>query len=381
MPHRSMLQPPVPLLLLVTLLAVGCRSPLSGQSAVPRAEPDPRPVVHSGESNPPIVGVPVQHVVVISVDGLGSSFLAKLLKAGMVPSFARLQKEGAWTHNARTNHGTTVTLPNHISMVTGRPALAVEGMAAATNHGYTSNVVPGPMETFHRGGNPELTYLPTLFDVAHDWGLVTGMFASKPKFVLFSRSLDGDSGAQDATGRNDGRAKLDQFVINEDTQKLVGAFVEILARTPPHLSFLHLRDPDTAGHVSGWGGAGYMDAVRRADTQIGMVLEVVTHNPALKGRTAIIVTSDHGGTGQSHGEPGIAEHYTISFHVWGPGIPAGADLYDVAAGSYANPGITRPLPTAAKQPIRNGDVANFALYLLGLPPVPGSSIKGHLDQR
>ena len=41
-----------------------------------------------------------QYVIQISVDGLGTAWLEPLLKAGDLPNFERLEREGAWTHNA-----------------------------------------------------------------------------------------------------------------------------------------------------------------------------------------------------------------------------------------------------------------------------------------
>ena len=39
----------------------------------------------------------------------------------------RLMRQGVWTLNARTVHESTQTLPNHTSMVTGRPVTATGG--------------------------------------------------------------------------------------------------------------------------------------------------------------------------------------------------------------------------------------------------------------
>ena len=67
------------------------------------------------------------------------------------------------------------------------------------------------------------------------------------------------------------------------------------------------------------------------------------------------------------------EDYTIPFMAWGPGIPAGANAYDVFPTRH-DPGTGRPDYNDPLQPLRNGDTGNLALSLLGLPPIPGSTM-------
>ena len=49
------------------------------------------------------------------------------------------------------------------------------------------------------------------------------------------------------------------------------------------------------------------------------------------------------------------------------------------AATRRNPGTCHPLHTDPVQPIRNGDGANLALKLLGLGPIPGSTINVRQD--
>ncbi|MEM1043545.1 MAG: alkaline phosphatase family protein [Bacteroidota bacterium] len=307
---------------------------------------------------------PVQYVIHVSVDGLRPDAVTRQL--GSLPAFSRLRAQGAFTDNARTDATFSNTLPNHTAQLTGR------GVSGPDGHGWTTNTLPAPTATLHSNRG---AYVASAFDVAHDHGLRTGLYASKPKFVLYERSYGAEHGAPDTTGPDDGRAKIDTFVVDPDTKDLVARFVAGMQAEPLHYAFVHLRDPDAAGHLWGWrlwGWHPYMKAVRYADGHIGTILDAVLADPRLAGRTAVIVTSDHGGSGHSHLKDN-PEHYTVPFYVWGPGVPAG-DLYDLNPETREDPGEDRPGFGAEVQPIRNGAVANLALGLLGLPPVPGSTI-------
>ena len=306
----------------------------------------------------------VRYVVHVSVDGLRPDAVARQ-SADALPAFARLRTEAAFTANARTDPDYRNTLPNHTAQLTGRPVVGARG------HGWTINVDPAPGATLHSNRG---AYVASAFDVVHDAGLSTAAYVSKSKFSLFDDSYDAGDGAPDTTGADDGRDKIDTFVYERDTDQLVERVVADLGGSPAAYTFVHLRDPDATGHWRRWSvreGSRYLRAVRRADDRIGRILDAIEGDSRLRGRTAVIVTADHGGSGRHH----AAErplHYTVPFYVWGPGV-APASLYALNPGTRADPGAANPGLDAARQPVRNGDAANLALRLLDLGPVPGST--------
>jgi len=314
---------------------------------------------------------PAQYVIHISVDGLGSSWLEALQKEGELPSFKRLEAEGAGTHNARTDFDYTITLPNHTSMVTGRPVKDKTGAAVAiAGHLWTVNTDPGD-KTIH--GNRH-DYVKSTFDVAHDNGLRTAMFASKGKFRLYDQTYDEKMGAPDTTGPDNGRDKIDLSVITGDSVKLMERYLAEMKANPFNYTFLHFHDADTAGHAHTWGSPEYKAAVKAVDGYLAQILELIANDERLRGKTAIILSADHGGTGLDHGYNSNPLNYTIPFLVWGAGV-GHKDLYELNSSSRVNPQTGRPDYTATDgQPIRNGDGGNLALKLLGLPPIPDSLI-------
>lgn len=128
--------------------------------------------------------------------------------------------------------------------------------------------------------------------------------------------------------------------------------------------------PDTAAV----GHAEYNNTLIAIDGYLGRIFNLVSCNETLKAKTFIVLTSDHGGSGISHSDAADPLNYTIPLLVWGPGVAAGADLYALNTTTRLNPGTGRPDYSAPIQPIRNGDAANLELKLLGLEPVPGSTI-------
>lgn len=314
----------------------------------------------------------IDHVVLVSVDGLAPRYLQRLARAHRVPAFTRLVKNGASTKNARTDPTNTYTLPNHISMLTGLPVIAPPCAPPEQGHGYTSNDDPSTRESIHDSGNPARSYTPSVFDVVHDHGFSTAMFASKSKFRLLTNSYN-DAGATDEVGVDNGRRKIDIVEINENLTVLTNALTRTLVRAPPNFSFVHFGQPDSAGHDEGWGSEEYLDAIVDVDAALGRILTLIENEPRLAANAAVILTADHGGSGSRHSDSDNPDNFVIPFHVLGQELPAGGDLYSIVGERRAapkhsvNPGFELP-----DQPIRNGDAGNLALALLGLPPIPGS---------
>ena len=146
-----------------------------------------------------------------------------------------------------------------------------------------------------------------------------------------------------------------------------------LATKSRAFTFLHISLPDVAGHAHGWLSPAYLAAVKRSDYLIGRVLATIGKTPESSEHTLVLVTADHGGRGPTHLDPTVYADYRVPFFAWGPGVPAGADLYALNP-TYADPGTKRVGYAAALQPVRNGDVANLVLDVLGLPPIPLSEL-------
>lgn len=310
------------------------------------------------------------YVVAVSIDGLGSSYMQHLIDAGKLPHFQALQTQGAGTTNARADYNITVTLPNHTSMLTSRRIAEAEG------HNWTSNTDPAKGVTLHSNKG---AYIASVMDVAHDHGLRTGIWATKTKFSLFKVSYDPSTGAPDTTGVDNGRNKVDCFEVTK-TSALTEHFVALMSTQPCQFAFVHFGDCDGAGHRDGWGSESYYTALAYLDTQLGAIMDLISTNAVLKGKTSLIVTADHGGFGKDHSDSKLVLDYTIPFYVWGAGVTPG-DLYAINATTRQNPGERRPEYSEVKQPIRNSEVGNLALSLLGLPAIPGSMVDARQDLR
>ncbi len=220
-------------------------------------------------------------VVLVSVDGLRPDAITP----EVAPVLTSLMQRG--THaSVCYNDLPSVTLPNHATMLTGR---------VADHHGLLVDfAIPGTI--------PQ----PTLFDVAAEAGLRGAFFASKTKLAFLSHpDVEVES------------------LIEPDTDALVMAVVEQITPDGPDVIFVHLRDPDSTGHRSGWMSAGYLAAVTHMDTLIGQVVAALDADASRE--SYLIVTADHGGVGLNH-FLNVEEDRRIPWIIVGPDIAAGRAL-------------------------------------------------------
>ena len=251
-----------------------------------------------------------RNVVVVSIDGLRPDAIVRY----GAPTLQRLMREGSYTLNARTIDPST-TLPSHTSMLTGQPP---------ERHGVLwNNVVSAKADSIE---------LPNIFSVARAHGYTTAAFFSKAKFEPLQRR--GTLDYSQAPGGLFGRW------LSERTMTDVAGYLQ---DARPNLLFIHLTDPDAAGHSAGWMTPEYGRAVLTADAAIDRLLGVAERAYGA-GNFSLIVTADHGGHGTGHGTKD-PQDVTIPWIAWGEGVRRG--VLDETA-------------------IRTMDTAATVLWLLGL---------------
>lgn len=290
---------------------------------------------------------PAASVLAVSIDGLNPGAIRRLGR-DRAPTLHRLIDEGASTMNARTARELTITLPNHTGMLTGRRVDADRG-----GHGVTWNDDRREPRTVHAAAGERVR---SVFSVVHDRTRPTALFASKTKFTLFQRSWG---------------SKIDRFKVRESNVRLMRLVRADLVENDRAFRFVHFSKPDVVGHDRGFLSPAYLDAVADVDRLLGRLLAAIEKDPALERGLVLVVTADHGGKGDGHGDATRYADYRVPFLTWGAGVAAGADLYDLNP-DYARPGTSRTTYATAPPPIRNGAVANLVTDLLGLGPVPGS---------
>lgn len=278
---------------------------LATMGATPTADPD-RPI-----------GVVSDHVVVISIDGLRPDAIDEF----ELETLQRLRLEGSTASDARTILPSK-TLPSHTSMLTG---------VTPDVHGITFN---------RSMGEEENVQVPTIFELARAQGFSTAAFFSKAKFRHLQRPDAYDYWQAPASN-------LDNWMAT----RTVRDAVQYLEHERPNLLFVHIGEPDYAGHTMGWMGRFYGMATRRADAAVARVLQAA-EDAFGTGNFTVIVTADHGGHDRDHGTEAESD-VLIPWLIWGKGVapgssPAGVRTMDTAATALWLLGVPRPTQWAGR---------------------------------
>jgi arylsulfatase A-like enzyme len=182
--------------------------------------------------------------------------------------------------------------------------------------------------------------VPTIFQLADAAGLRTAAFFSKAKF----NHLVTPGSPDYAQAPTFGLAPRGAVRTSEDAAWYI-------RRARPHLTFVHLAEPDYAGHTIGWMTPAYGANVAIADRALARIVAAADETFGAGGYT-LIVTADHGGHGRNHGVSGDdPRDVTIPWIAYGARVRAGTRL------DTAN--------------VRTTATASTALWLLGVP-VPAS---------
>jgi hypothetical protein len=232
----------------------------------------------------------IKRALIVSIDGLRSD---ALLRAD-APTLRGLMAHGSFTLWARTT-AVAVTLPSHVSMLTGVPP---------GKHGIEWNTVL-PLS------KPVYPAWPTLFELARAAGYTTAMVAGKAKF----------SALEKPGSLNWSFVPGDVVITDRAVADTASSWI---ARFAPEVLFVHLPSVDSVGHAKGWGSPEQLEAIGVADRCVREILDALGRK-RVRDATVVIVSTDHGGAGRSHGadDPRSRE---IPWIASGPGIAHDRDL-------------------------------------------------------
>lgn len=277
-----------------------------------------------------VSAVPAQagkHSLVIALDGLrgdgienaSTPNMDKLINGTWAPGY-----KGAFAHYAQTmTDAAPNSGPNHVGIMTGVTATK----SRVTNNG---NVAEGDYETYPH-------YLTLIKN--HNATLNTAYLVTWGTDMQIANSADLKIDSTDA-GNTENAVKIMNGTFASSDWPM---------GTSPDAVFLFLDDIDAAGHACCFNinDTGYTDEITEVDGQVGRILEAIKNRPNFASEDwQIVITSDHGGRGSSHGIH-AADNYTIPFLVASKDVNQGylqgvPKNYDAAPTALAFMGVTVP---------------------------------------
>jgi hypothetical protein len=239
-----------------------------------------------------------RRIVLVAIDGLPADAFDPEVEPGLMPSLNSLAEEGAAAPRVRSIEP-TLSVPANLSMLAGE--------------GPTSHQLFSEELEF----TPEMNRLDPLFRIGLRAGRSTGaVLAADGHLARFDDILEcrlafGFDRVTSAAG---------------GASMVVDSVLPLLTEGGPDMLFVHLSDPDVAGHSSGWGSDAWRAAVMETDRQLARLAD------ALPADALLAVVAAHGGGGAfgafQHGSTAPAD-VEVPLVLHGAGVEPGSVLSTV----------------------------------------------------
>ena len=247
------------------------------------------------------------HVILIGLDGWGSW----CMEDGEAPFLKSMMAEGSYTLNKRTVLPSD-SGPNWAAQMNGTPAEFTGIISNDAEPGFQPLVL-----TEHHA---QPTFFHLLKQARPD--AETGVICEWGDFLDYTDSL-----CVDYRKRIHHASQQPDAVVEES--------VRYIKEKKPVLCFIHIDALDHMGHSFGKGSDEFYAELPLVDERVRQIVEGVKE-AGIYDDSIIIVTSDHGHQGASHGGHSMDEMET-AFVMWGKGVKKNHEItepfiqYDVAA--------------------------------------------------
>ena len=203
-------------------------------------------------------------ILFVLIDGLRPD----ALEQATLPALKGLISQASYTLHARTVFP-SVTLP----CITSIFLSATPEMHSTIGNYFNSNdwQAPGLIDAFHQAGGRTAAF--------YNWEQLRDI--SRPGSLDFSICLN--------------QAESPDLPLGESDKLVAEMASSFLANYSLDFTFVYLGCLDTAGHRHGWMSTEYLKTLENADHCVDKLLN------AIRPSTQVVLASDHGGHGDSHG--------------------------------------------------------------------------------
>lgn len=258
-------------------------------------------------------------VLVIGIDGVRPDVLAEV----STPKLDGLAADGTFSDDARTGYP-SVSGPGWSSLLIG---------VWPEKHGVTGNDFEGKRYDAY----PD--FLTRIEQVRPELNTVA--------VVDWLPLVKADDGTPTISDAADVKHALDGYELGwaEADSASVDLAVAHLTDADPDALFVYLGNPDEVSHETGAIGSEYRRAIRRADREVGRLMEAVRSRPTYAGEDwLVLVSTDHGRRSDGGHGGDTPEERTIFYLASGPSAARGTPsqqpfIVDVAVTALAHLGI------------------------------------------